>query len=178
MSGLISLADILLPTKRKIFVSYHHDNDQIYKNILVRAFAQQFEIITDNSLSRALDSDDPDYVSRRIRENHISGSSCTIVLCGSETRWRKYVDWEIKATLDKEHGIIGVHLPTNLPDSLGGVHKPDRLQDNIDSGYAVWIDWGSFVSSLEALNHYIEIAINKSSRLINNSRTMRRRNGT
>jgi hypothetical protein len=46
---------------------------------------------------------------QRIRDKHITGTSCTIVLCGSLTPWRKYVDWEIKATLDKEHGLIGIN---------------------------------------------------------------------
>jgi len=48
---------------------------------------------------------------RGIRENFITGTSCTIVLCGAQTHLRKYVHWEIKATLDKEHGLIGVNLP-------------------------------------------------------------------
>ena len=37
--------------------------------------------------------------------------------------------------------MICVNLPTNLRDTQGRVHKPDRLQDNIDSGYALWVEW-------------------------------------
>lgn len=33
-----------------------------------------------------------------------------MVLCGAEAPQRKFVDWEIKATLDKEHGLIGINL--------------------------------------------------------------------
>lgn len=127
--------------QRSIFVSYHHDRDQACYDEFSRIFSDVYGIVRDNSLERLIDSDDPDYVMRRIRENHISGTSCTIVLCGPETRWRKYVDWEIKATLDKEHGLISVNLPHNPRDYLGRVHKPDRLQDNIDSGYALWVEW-------------------------------------
>ncbi len=177
MGDLSSLASLLLKTKRKVFVSYHHGNDQQFKDTFVSAFCDSYEVLTDTSLSRALDSDDPEYVSRRIRESHITGSSCTIVLCGKETRWRKYVDWEIKATLDKLHGLIGVNLPTNPRDTLGRVHKPDRLQDNIDSGYAVWRDWESVVSSLDHVTSIIELAISKPKHLIVNSRTLRKRNG-
>ena len=87
------------------------------------------------------------------------------------------MDWEIKATLDKCHGLIGVNLPTNLRDSEGRVHKPDRLQDNITSGYAVWVDWENFVNSIKAVKTIIELAISKPSSLIVNNRELRRRNG-
>ena len=90
------------PVKRKIFVSYHHDNDQAYYNEFSRFFSDQYDAIQDSSLDRLIDSDDTEYVMRRIRENYITGTSCTVVLCGPQTRWRKYVDWEIKATLDKQ----------------------------------------------------------------------------
>ena len=170
------LGALLYPAqiKRKIFVSYRHGHDQWFYNEFSRIFGDTYDVISDNSLDRAIDSDDTDYVLRRIRENYITGSSCTIVLCGSETPNRKYVDWEIKATLDKEHGLIGVNLPTSITAPQGGVIVPDRLYDNIQSGYAVWIDWVSLTS--EFLKQCIEVANSKSARLINNSRSMMRRN--
>src|SRR5690349_7530115 len=100
------------PIKRKVFVSYHHGGDQAYYEAFSKAFCDTYDVITDNSLERELDSENVDYVMRRIRENYISGSSCTIVLVGKDTWGRKYVDWEINATLEKEHGLIGVLLPT------------------------------------------------------------------
>ena len=128
----------------------------------------------DNSLDRLIDSDDPDYVMRRIRENNITGSSCTVVLCGAQTPQRKYVDWEIKATLDKCHGLIGINLPTSRIKS-DGVVVPDRFNDNYHSGYAVWIQWQGLTP--QALTQAIELANSKSTNLINNTRQMRRRNG-
>jgi len=112
---------------------------------------------------------------RRIRENYITGTSCTIVFCGPQTRWRKYVDWEIKATLDKQHGLIGIKLSNNTPDQLGRWHKPDRLQDNIDSGYAVWTYWESL--TIDHLKVCIETANANPKNLIKNDRGMRSRNG-
>src|SRR5688572_7832580 len=96
--------------KRKIFVSYHHRGDQAYYDAFSKIFCDTYELVTDNSLERAVDSDSVDYVMRRIRETCITGSSCTIVLVGPQTWGRKYVDWEIMATLDKCHGLIGVQL--------------------------------------------------------------------
>lgn len=163
--------------KRKVFVSYHHDRDQYYYDQFVSAFDEFWDVVTDGSLDRALDSDDADYVMRRIRERYVTGTSCTLVFCGVETPLRKYVDWEIKATLDKQHGLVGVWLPGTPQGANGGVSKPDRLQDNVDSGYAVWTDWLSVTSSPQSLLAAIEDANARAKYLIANSRPMRRRNG-
>jgi hypothetical protein len=100
--------------KRKVFISYHHGGDQAYYDAFSRAFSDRYDVITDNSLARGVESDVVEYVMRRIRENYITGSSCTIVLVGLDTWGRKYVDWEIDATLQKAHGLIGIQLPTIL----------------------------------------------------------------
>jgi len=177
MSNGFGLRNFLIPIKRRIFISYHHDSDQWYYNEFSRFFAYGYEAIKDNSLDRLIDSDNTDYVIRRIREKYITGTSCTIVLCGPQTRWRKYVDWEIKATLDRKHGLIGIKLPNNPADPQGRYHKPDRLQDNVDTGYAVLLNWNELNKRPEFLKGTIEIANNKSSILIANNRDLRKRNG-
>lgn len=141
-----SLCNAFTTTRPRVFVSYHHAGDQWFYEEFSRLFHDTYEACQDNSVDRLIDSDDAEYVIRTIRENYITGTSCTLVLCGAETRWRKFVDWEIKATLDKQHGLIGIHLPTNPIALNGGIHKPDRLQDNIDSGYAVWSNWGTLTA--------------------------------
>ncbi len=168
------LKQLLAP--RYIFVSYHHDENQFYYDALSRLATGSYGLVHDNSLDRTFDSDNPEYVIRRIREQHINGTSCTIVLCGPGTRWRKYVDWEIKASLDAEHGLLGVHLPNNPADYTGGVSKPDRLQDNLISGYAVWVQWQQITTSI-MLKSNIEAAVGRPTRLIDNSRPLRGRNG-
>jgi hypothetical protein len=169
------LASLLYPMpKRKVFVSYHHSNDQDYYNYLSSIFSDKFDVFHDTSLDRALQSNNTDYIRWSIKQNNIHGSSCTIVLCGSQTHSRKYVDWEIKATLEKNHGLIGIYLPT-LPIIDNGSQKPDRLQDNIDSGYAKWIHWNGLTP--DSLKSTIESAITQPTALIRNNRTMRQRNG-
>ena len=101
MQDNYGLLGSILYSKRRVFVSYHHDSDQWYYNEFSGFFAEEYEAIQDNSLDRLIDSYNTDYVIRRIRENHITGTSCTIVLCGPQTRWRKYVDWEIKQASTK-----------------------------------------------------------------------------
>jgi len=163
--------------KRKVFISYHHGGDRAYYDAFINAFSSTYDVIHDNSVDRAVDSSNTDYVIRRIRENYITGSSCTIVLCGEQAPYRKFVDWEIKATLDRRHGLIGVNLPSNPMTINSKLVVPDRLHDNIESGYAIWTNWGSFTQSVQAVQGFIEQANSKSSLLINNSRTLRQRNG-
>lgn len=172
-----TLFDTLRAPKRRIFVSYHHHGDRAYYNEFARMFAGAYEAIEDNSVEREIDSDNADYVIRAIRENHITGSSCTVILCGSQTPWRKFVDWEIKATLDKQHGLISINLPTNPITPQGTNTVPDRLYDNIMSGYAVWLQWGNLAQGPTFLTRQIEVATTRSATLIVNSRSLRQRNG-
>lgn len=44
------------------------------------------------------DSNNPEYIMRRIREEKLHDSTVTIVLIGNCTHSRRYVDWEIKAS--------------------------------------------------------------------------------
>jgi len=178
MSHLLSSFALSQPVKRAVFISYHHGGDQAYYDAFVNAFDGTYDILSDNSLEREIDSDDVNYVLQRIRDTCVKGSSCTIVLCGAETPWRKYVDWEIEATLETEHGIIGVNLPTSKKNTLGQVTVPNRLFDNIQSKYVVWVNWNDFTASSSSVQAYIEQAIAKPKQTIVNTREAMARNGT
>jgi hypothetical protein len=176
---MVNLADLYAPgsmVKRKVFISYHHDLDQFYYDEFSRFFSSDYDAVQDRSLARAVDSDNPEYVMRRIRENHITGTSATIVLCGADTPKRKYVDWEIKATLDKCHGLIGIMLP-NVVVQEGKFIVPDRFHDNAESGYAVLTTWSALANDPGSLSTLVEDANSRSYNLINNSRPMKQRNG-
>jgi len=127
--------------KPKVFISYQHSNDQYWYNQFSYIFSDIYDLLSDNSLQRKYDSEETDYIDRSIRENNITGSSVTIVLCGKETWKRKYVDWEIYATLYKKHALLGIILPTLLPNINNKYIVTGRLHDNISSAYAHWILW-------------------------------------
>lgn len=169
------LAAVLKPVRRKIFVSYHHGGDQAYYNEFSRFFHDQYEAVHDNSLERLIQSDDTEYVMRQIREQYITGTSCTIVLIGAQSYQRKYLDWEIKATLDKCHGLVGIVLPTHVLNPLGQIIVPDRFLDNANTGYALWTHWNGL--TVQGLTQLIDAVIAKPRFLIDNSRAMRQRNG-
>ena len=90
---------------RNIFVSFHQA-DELEANIWCRRFSGHFNEIRTLGLdelgdeyAERIDSGDSDYVMRRIREDKIAGTSCTVVLIGKCTWARRYVDWEVAATL-------------------------------------------------------------------------------
>ena len=171
MSGLYRIPP---SPKSKVFVSYHHHGDAAYYDLFARHF-EGYNVVQDTSVDREIDSDNVDYVIQTIRDDYLTGSSCTIVLCGNQTPWRKFVDWEIKATLDKQHALIGVVLPTNPQGANGTYIVPDRLFDNIESGYARWDYWTALTPARLAALIWQARGADKA--LIRNSRELRRRNG-
>lgn len=169
-------ASLLSSIRRKIFISYYHREDQAYYNALSDKIHDQMDLVFDNSLDRQIDSEDQNYVIQRIRDSYIEGTSCTVVLCGAETFKRRYVDWEIKATLDKQHGLIGLQLPTLIAGPSGMVTVPERLHQNIQSGYAVWQSWSALMASPAIIKSWIEAAVSSETSMIVNSPSIKERN--
>ena len=102
----------------RVFISYHHANDQWYKDELVR-FAKQYEIFEDWSVDTGDISDElsDEEIRETIRDKYLRRSSVTILLVGTETQNRKHVDWEIYSSMydgkiNKKSGIIVILLPS------------------------------------------------------------------
>ncbi|SRR6266550_1930138 len=177
MYNSFSPATLFTQLKRKVFISYHH-KDQSWVDSFRTTFSDGFDLFTDCSLDEAIDSNSLLYINRTIREDYITGSSVTIVICGADTWRRKCVDWEIYSTLDKDHALLGVTLPHNREWRNGQQIRvvPDRLHKNIEAGYAHWVDWPLDVQSLKnAIEHSLNLSnLNKQQK--NNSATKMARN--
>ena len=109
-----------LPPRHNVFISYYHDDDQRYKDRFIGIMGSH---IVDKSvnLGDIIDDNRPtEAVLQRIREDYIAQVSVTVVLIGRCTWQRKYVDWEIGASLrdttaNPRCGLLGILLP-NHPD--------------------------------------------------------------
>lgn len=177
--GLNSLSPFIdRPQRRRVFISYHHGGDRSAYEQFVNLFSAIYELVDDNSVEREIDNDNSEYVIRAIRERYITGSSCTIVLCGRDTPWRKFVDWEIKATLDKQHALLGVILPTCRTGVFSLPKLPDRLDVNFHSGYSTLINLADLLSGRVKLGVAVEQANRVSKGLIRNEVALMARNGT
>ena len=139
--------------RHKVFVSYHHANDQKYKNEFVRMMGDD---IVDKSVEDGDIDDDnlaTETVRQKIRDDFISDATVTIVLIGPCTWQRKHVDWEIGSSLRQTKknprcGLLGIMLP-NHPDFNKKTYTPclipPRLADNCkgEAAYARIYDWPS-----------------------------------
>ena len=104
--------------KHKVFISYHHANDQWYKNELLR-LNKVFDIFIDASVDTGdIDDDLPDERIREIiRDEYLKDSTVTILLVGTETKRRKHIDWELFSSMydgkvNKKSGVLIINLPS------------------------------------------------------------------
>lgn len=104
--------------KHRVFISYHHANDQFYKDELVR-WGEEHDIFENWSVDTGDISDDltDEQIRVKIRDEYLKTCRVTILLVGMETRNRKHVDWELYSSMhntpkNKKSGIIVILLPS------------------------------------------------------------------
>ena len=112
----------------KVFISYHHANDQWAKDHLLDLNSSH-KIFIDKSVDTGdIDDDLPDETIRiKIRDEYLRDSTVTILLVGLETKYRKHIDWELYSSmrdsvLNKKSGIIVVTLPSVACDYYTAGH--------------------------------------------------------
>jgi len=118
-----------------VFISYHHADEAE-----VAAFVQTFDHFGDAFIARGIgagmsqdiiNSNNTDYVMRRIRQLYLGDSTVTVVMIGNCTWARRYVDWELQASLRSgqqttSNGVLGIRLP-----SYRNTGYPERLNANL-----------------------------------------------
>jgi hypothetical protein len=138
-------------TRHRVFVSYHHTNDQYYRN----RFEQLFTNVYDIMISMSVQIGDIGYdlktetIRQKIRDEYLRDSTVTVVLVGAETWKRKHVDWEIGASIrntqyNPRSGLMGIVLPTypRIDQTKYDPYTiPPRLYDNIKCGFAQIYNW-------------------------------------
>jgi hypothetical protein len=104
--------------KRRVFVS-HYKGDKTEVNAFIERFGLREQVFSYYALGVGnnddfIDSSDTAYVMKRIRELYLKDSTITIVLMGSCTHSRRYIDWEIKSSLQQgttiPNGLLGIVL--------------------------------------------------------------------
>jgi len=104
----------------KVFTSYHHEKDQFYKEELLRLNNNYGNPIF---MDKSVDTGDiseklPDTeIREKIRDDYLRDSTVTILLLGTETKYRKHIDWELYSSMyngkeNKRSGILVINLPT------------------------------------------------------------------
>ena len=162
------------PRRRKVFISYHHQEDQEYKDRFVRMMDDS---MVDKSvdIGDIVDQDLPvDEIRRRIRDEYIADATVTVVLIGRCTWQRKHVDWEISASLiDTSHndrcGLLGIRLPTHTDFSDAEYNPrlvPPRLASNCEGNdpFAAVHRWSGSENEVNRVRRWIDEAFSRRDR--------------
>ena len=143
----------------KVFISYHHRNDQYYKEKLL-AINKLYKQLYGNPIfiDRSVDTGDisenlsDESIRQKIRDEYLQDSTVTILLVGTETKYRKHIDWEIYSSMydgrvNKRSGILIVNLPT-IRNSVRAEHKEQKII------YPEITTWTSFTKRKEYEDNY------------------------
>ena len=138
----------------KVFVSFHHANDQKYKEGLV-SWAEKNKVFIDGSVDMGEIPEDWDdqKIREYIRDEHLKDTTVTILLVGTETKNRKHIDWELYSsmydgTVNKKSGIIVILLPSVKSEYYTCAHSSEK------TCYADTTHWMSSDSRLEYHRSY------------------------
>lgn len=125
--------------KHRVFIS-HYKGDRYEVDNFIKTFADMYGVFTPYVLGAGdnddfINSTDTDYVMSQIRQRYLQDTTVTIVLVGSCTHSRRYVDWEIKSSLRQgincmPNGLLGIILPSQGNSAF----LPPRFRDNWNEG--------------------------------------------
>lgn len=107
--------------KRKVFYSFHYKNDVFrVQQIRNMGLFEENQPATPNDWEE-IKKEGKESIKKWIDDN-LQGKSCLIVLVGSDTANRKWVQYEIKKAWDEGKGVLGIYIH-NLKDPKTGKSK-------------------------------------------------------
>lgn len=136
--------------RHKCFLSYHHADEGAVTGFMDE-FGGAFIRRGISMPGDVIDSDNTDYVMRRIRELYLQDSTVTIVLIGRCTWARRFVDWEVQASLRRPrngpppNGLIAIQLWKSYAS------LPERVNRNVESGYANFYEYPANTRALASM---------------------------
>lgn len=143
---------------RRVFFSFHYERDIWRANQVRNSWVTK----PDREDAGFWDAASWEEVKRKGEEaikqwirRQMDGTSVTIVLIGTETSERKYVQYEIQHSWDRGNGLIGVYIH-NLKDKNGrtdmmgadpfkameftGIHTYDWINDDGYNKLGAWVE--------------------------------------
>lgn len=105
-----------------VFISFAYEDEDEVNLLRGQAKNQNTELEFDDfSLKQAINSENEDYIKKRIRER-IDRASVTTVYLTPDSAKSEWVDWEIRESLRRGKGVIGVYKgdapPAQLPSAF------------------------------------------------------------
>ena len=105
-----------------VFISFAYEDEDEVNLLRGQAKNQNTELEFDDfSLKQAVNSENEDYIKKHIRER-IDRASVTAVYLTPDSAKSEWVDWEIRESLRRGKGVIGVYKgdapPAQLPSAF------------------------------------------------------------
>jgi hypothetical protein len=128
-------------SRHRVFISYHHQNDQWAKDRLIE-LNDKFNFFIDCSVDTGDIPDDWDdqHIRMEIRDNYLRDSTVTLLLVGEETKNRKHIDWELYSSMfdgtrNKKSGIVVIMLPSTNCTYCQASHAGEKesIYSNVDT---------------------------------------------
>jgi len=108
---------------KRVFLSFRVEDKPQVNGLRLIAYNPNIELdFYDESVRRAIKSNDPVYVKRKIREKI---TRCSVVLCllSKDTYKSDWVNWEIEQALIMDKRVVAM----GLPGHPGRLKKPEAL---------------------------------------------------
>ncbi|HHE3640670.1 TPA: TIR domain-containing protein [Pasteurella multocida] len=142
--------------KHKVFISYHHANDQWAKEDLLD-LNERNDIFIDGSVDTGdIDANlSAEKIREKIRDEYLKDTTVTILLVGKETKNRKHIDWELYSSMydgkvNKRSGILVIQLPDTNPEYFTAAHGDEEKRGLYEPN----ISWCSIDSREEYERRY------------------------
>lgn len=114
----------------KCYISFKKE-DEFYKQEIQKWCDENYIDMIDKSLDTPIDSEDEDYIMRKIREDYLADSTVTIFLIGAYSSenlgWyeQRFIKRELQGSLydgcnNSRNGVLGVVLPTMYNEIFKG----------------------------------------------------------
>jgi antiphage defense system Thoeris ThsB-like protein len=107
---------------RRVFFSFHYDNDilrvgQIRNSGIVLSAGDTAAGFTDSASWESVKRQGEGAIQKWI-DNELNGTSVTVVLIGSQTAERQWINYEIIESVKRGNGLLGIYIH-NVKDLTG-----------------------------------------------------------
>ncbi|WP_200860874.1 TIR domain-containing protein [Anaeromyxobacter sp. Fw109-5] len=113
--------------RRNVFLSFAYEDINEVNLLRGQAQSERSDIeFNDWSVQEPFDSSRADYIRQKIGER-IAQSSVTVVFVSSATHRSRWVDWEIRESLERGKKVVAVHVGKRAPRQLPAAVTENRI---------------------------------------------------
>ncbi len=132
-------------TIKNVFISHHSKDDPHIQKLKTLLNTKNYQLRNSSiDSTKPNNASNPEYIKRLLR-GKIQWSNTCIVLIGSKTHTREWVNWEIEQAFKKQIRIVGVYV-----NGAAGSDIPENL-DKYGSSLVGW-DSNKIISAIEGEN--------------------------